>query len=76
MTSEWQPIETAPRKPKKGYFRLYSYAPGSIRKDEKITKRCPYYLPRIYSTDSCYGSRVCDFYIDIPIPPAAEATHD
>lgn len=55
---EWISIEKAALKPKKGFFRLYSYAPSTNQR---------YVLSRIYTIDSYFGSRLCDYYMDIPI---------
>lgn len=55
---EWKPIEQATLKPKKGYFRLYSYSAEQMRQTK---------LQRSYRTDCIMGFRKCDFYMDIPI---------
>lgn len=56
--SEWKPLERTTPKPKKGFSRLYSWKPHNTGRDV---------LPRLYSAEASMGSRVCDFYMDVPI---------
>lgn len=57
---EWIPIEDA--KPlKDGYMRLYTFKPVTDTR---------FQLSRVFDFQRVYGNRVCDMYIDIPMPDA------
>jgi hypothetical protein len=64
---EWQPINNVDGKPKKGFMRIYTFAPVENKTHPHAA------LGRYYGLDRVFGYRVCDGFIDIPqyLPPEA-----
>lgn len=60
---DWTPIEKASKKPKQGMIRIYSYEADYDHYRRKVR------LNRHIDTEHPFGSRICDFIIDIPEPP-------
>ena len=61
MKIAWRPIEKEPKSIRKGFMRLYTFAPTEKEHPNDYVNR------RMYFFAKGYGSRVCDAYIDIPL---------
>ena len=64
----WLPISEA-NEVKNGFMRIYSFEPSSIKRGDDVSPRSSYYLRRVFQFEQTMGSRVCDLFMDIPLPP-------
>lgn len=66
LNRKWQLTGEKQTKIKKGFMRVYSFKPSSFR-EGSIEKEDM--LPRSNQLTPFMGNRVCDMFIDIPLPP-------